>query len=129
MCRVDYGDGYSAFSSTSFPKAKKHHRCNECSRIIVIGENYEKNSGKYDGDMFTHKMCAHCSVAAKLLIKKCDGYVYGEVFEDLEEHIGYEYKWDKDARRLCAGMRKKWMFNGKLLNIPQLKTTGVDNIN
>ena len=126
MCAYDYDEScIPEFFNEIQRKAKKEHKCGECRRTISPKEKYISISGKWDGEVNTHKICSHCEIATKLLMRECGGYLFNQVRDDLQEHIGYNYPWERDARRLVAGMRKKWIFNGKLLNIPQLKTIGV----
>lgn len=41
-------------------RARKPHRCEECSGRIAIGETYEHISGKWDGYMDRFKTCSRC---------------------------------------------------------------------
>jgi len=69
----------------------------------------------------TFKQCSHCQIAAKLLQKYCGGFIFSEIHDDIYEHIGNGYEWDKAARKISAGMRRKWkFFNGQLMNVPKI---------
>ena len=48
------------FSNSTYPKARKEHKCDLCGQKIQKGEIYHRWSGKYDGQMFDckyHKVC------------------------------------------------------------------------
>jgi hypothetical protein len=124
MCAIDSADDYPEFMTEYNHSAKKEHICSECRRIIYPKETYYKVVGKWDGDLRTYKHCSHCQVAAKLLQKYCGGYIFSEIRDDIHEHIGQGYEWDRDARRIYAGMRCQWKFNGELMTVPEIKTFG-----
>lgn len=42
------------------PKARKEYVCEYCGQKIHKGEVYSYETGKYDGDMFTRKLCLIC---------------------------------------------------------------------
>ena len=48
------------FSRSSAHKAKKPHKCFLCGGEIVIGEKYERYTGKYDGDFFDQCFHENC---------------------------------------------------------------------
>lgn len=106
MCMID-GCERSRVQRSNERKARKAHRCDECSREIAAGEQYEYTSGIDSEDYaFSYKMCAHCRAAALWLSINCGGYVMQGVQEDLEEHAG-EYM-RPDVGELAAGIRCKW---------------------
>jgi hypothetical protein len=109
MCRVDYCDGEALSLSSSTPRARKEHVCNECRRVVQPGELYERIVMLYEGDFQTAKTCTACVEARKWLEEQCGGFIYGQVLEELEEH------WDDEVKlrswrlaRLIVGMRHKW---------------------
>jgi hypothetical protein len=57
-CSCDY-DPPSVYNATT-PRAKKQHRCTECSGPIAPGEHYERVFGVWDGYAGTHKTCERC---------------------------------------------------------------------
>lgn len=79
----DYNDGYSEFYSTTFPKAKKQHQCEECFRKIEIGQAYQNTAGKYDGDFYVYKICLDCMNIQQGL--SCGNIVYGNLWEQIYE--------------------------------------------
>jgi hypothetical protein len=122
MCRVDYCDDAALILAEENLKAKKDHKCSECGRIIVVGEKYYRERGKYDGSMFTHKTCEHCQVARTWMYRECGGFVYGEIEEELREHWNesHEYR-NRELARLIYGMSRFWKRRkGGLMPIPTL---------
>ena len=41
-------------------KARKQHKCNECNRVISVGEIYERVFGVWDGSVDNYKTCQRC---------------------------------------------------------------------
>ncbi|NOV25928.1 hypothetical protein E5S69_20715 [Cupriavidus necator] len=69
-------------------KARKAHRCNECRRQIKAGENYERASGKWDGQVDFFKTCEHC-VSIRQWVKAhvpCACLSHGNLIEDAIEY-------------------------------------------
>lgn len=50
----------SDFLNQKYSKANKIHKCEFCEKEIVKGEKYSYESGVYDGDFFTRKLCLEC---------------------------------------------------------------------
>ena len=73
------------FFTTAKSKARKVHKCHECSREIQPGETYCRDSGKWFGKMLSFKICTACSEVMNVFF--CDGYVYGQIHIDLYNHI------------------------------------------
>jgi hypothetical protein len=53
-------DGYPEFYNSGRPKARKEHRCEDCRRTIAKGQVYRRDSGKFDGELFSYKTCLIC---------------------------------------------------------------------
>ena len=66
--------------------ARKEHRCVECARTIKIGEKYETYKGASDGYIYVSKTCADC-VSLRDTFFPNSGYVFGQVREEIAEHI------------------------------------------
>lgn len=47
--------------SHTYPVARKGHECEFCHCVIPKGKRYSYESGKFDGDMFTRKLCPECN--------------------------------------------------------------------
>lgn len=48
------------FYNETFPVAKKEHTCEMCGEVIHIGEQYSREVGKYEGELFTRKLHQKC---------------------------------------------------------------------
>lgn len=48
-------------------KARKQHVCNLCGEAIIVGEQYERVTCKYDGDIYTWKTHLDCTEIAHKL--------------------------------------------------------------
>lgn len=78
-------DDYCTCLSSTRPKARKEHKCNECKRIIPIGDKYLREVTLYDGEVETYKTCKDCeSIRSNFFTY---GYYYGEILYMLREHI------------------------------------------
>lgn len=86
-CYCDY-DAPEFFTVTR-PKARKQHKCYECSGVIVPGEKYESTSGKWDGWLDTFKVCARCAAMRKWLLNNlpCFCWAYGNLWEDAKSAV------------------------------------------
>jgi hypothetical protein len=117
VCRTDYD--YPEFFHESRRHARKMHRCVECKGQISAGEVYTCHSGKWDGEIHSHKRCSGCDPAARWMIEHCDGYGFGDLREELEEHLfeskahrGGKYTPEEHAYRieiakLVQGMKRR----------------------
>lgn len=55
-----YYDGYNDLNVTTYPKARKEHRCYECREIIQKGETYVYFKALFDGSFSKSKTCRRC---------------------------------------------------------------------
>ena len=70
-------------------KARKEHRCEECSGKIIVGEAYENVFGIWDGSTYTCKTCQRC-VDLRQWVKNnvpCFCWEYGNMAEGAKEAI------------------------------------------
>lgn len=49
------------FYTSKTPKARKTHKCQYCGKEIAKGEKYSYESGKFEGELFTRKLCLTCA--------------------------------------------------------------------
>lgn len=108
MCRIQDCDPWDFFRDTH-RVARKEHQCMDCCRTIAKGERYHYATGLADGRWDVMKLCQHCEMAAGWLREVCNGFLYGAIGEELEEH------WDEDLtfRSKALGMavlghRRRW---------------------
>lgn len=63
FCNVSLGDydGDAAqFYNEKLVTARKAHVCYECQEPIAKGQQHERVTGKWDGDIRTYRFCAGC---------------------------------------------------------------------
>lgn len=82
---VDSEDSQPDTFRETKPKARKQHKCGECSRTIERGEIYSRESGIWENGPETYKTCSDClSIRNEFF---CDGGYYGQIIDCLREHI------------------------------------------
>src|SRR5665213_2830283 len=108
MCRIDDCDERWEWWDTSFRKARKPYKCEECHGPIVVGETYEYTVAKYDGHLDVYRTCAHCQVAKAWLYANCGGALVSEVIEEIKEHAEEYPRLALPLLRIVAGARRKW---------------------
>jgi hypothetical protein len=87
----------ASFYSVDDRKARKSHRCCECSAPIVAGESYVYCLGKWAGDFQTYKQHTLCADACRHVRDQInDGECIG--FGELKSFWS-EYKRDCDTKR------------------------------
>ena len=60
-CECDYDGDAPEFCNVAFVRARKEHRCYECSGKIAPGEKYRRVVGKWNGDLETYRECGLCN--------------------------------------------------------------------
>lgn len=85
MCMVDDADGWKVFRSET-RRAAKSHGCYECGRKIEPRETYEYATGLIDDHWYSMHTCAQCVELKRWLVVVCNGYLFGGVWEDIEQH-------------------------------------------
>lgn len=80
---VDDYECCSELISDKWHKARKDHRCCECHRTIVNGEQYRRETLSDDGKISTYKTCADCESLKGAFF--CGGYLFGNVWGDFQE--------------------------------------------
>lgn len=125
MCVCDDFDP-PAFLAERHRRARKRHRCSECSRYILRGEDYLEITGCWDGSVSTFRWCRHCDAARRRLSALgigCDCWVLGSLWEDLPERA----RWERPKRefaRILAGVLRMWTrrrgrLAGELMDVPE----------
>jgi hypothetical protein len=92
FCSCDFDD-YPEFFDLKIRKARKEHRCCECSTTIRVGDQYEYVVGKWDGDINDFRTCLICSQ-----IRNDYCAPYGMLREELWERLEIDYlgEWGKE---------------------------------
>jgi hypothetical protein len=80
----------SDFASTKPVKARKHHNCDECGRVIEPGETYRRTAGSWEGDFFTNVACGHCDVFRRQ-VNRADSYYNESYYGGLGEWVANGY--------------------------------------
>jgi hypothetical protein len=88
----DY-DNYPTFFREQHVKARKHHRCCECSLPICPGEEYQSYFGVWDGEPRTYRTCSVCAwfrerVAESEMEHGCRAHEAYPAFGELLEALG-----------------------------------------
>jgi hypothetical protein len=131
MCMADDADRSTPLGEL-YPRARKPHRCGECFRTIEPGERYTIHKTLFDGRVDVYKLCAHCDVARAWLGDNCGGWLYGGVWEDIDEHVEeYRSVYPKVAlalKRLSVHAEHNWRIvrgpkAGTLLPVPAMPLT------
>lgn len=121
MCRIqDCDEPWDLFHAKTVT-ARKEHKCNECGRVIAKGESYHRANALADGRFDTFKLCAHCDAASEWLTVVCNGYIYGDIGEELEEHWHEDTTFrSRELAEAIAGRRRAWRYSysGKLMPVP-----------
>ena len=117
MCSIE-GEPPEFFNRKTVT-AKKPHKCDECARDILPGEEYTSAIGKWDGTVSTFKTCRHCGVLQNWLQRECGGFLYGGLSDEMQEHAReYQSFW---LWRGLASMRRRWRKrDGSRIPIPSL---------
>lgn len=117
MCCPLSGDGDDGpeFYTQTKKKARKEHRCVECRETIEKGTKYEHVSGKWDGRTDTFRTCLSCVEIRDHFA--CNGFIYGQVWNDLEENFFPNMKaggpcmegLSPEAKTRLFELRVKWL--------------------
>lgn len=92
MCDLDHGcDGYgTSFADKVIACSRVPHRCEECSRMIPVGSTYVVTSGIWEGEFYYLKMCNRCRKAARWLMARGHGWIYGSILSDVRHCVEQE---------------------------------------
>lgn len=90
-CYCDYDP--AEFYSRRTRKARRLHRCEECSRSIQPGEQYEYVSGKWDGWISEFKTCQYCVSMRDFMHNSvpCFCWAHGSMRDDLRDAMDDAY--------------------------------------
>ena len=83
------------FYHIKHPKERKEHVCDLCGSKILLGQTYERYSGKYDGDMFDlKKYCLDCEKIIDAFLEEngYDEYSNDDIYDWLVERFYYDCK-------------------------------------
>lgn len=115
-CPLESGDGESPeLFSSSTVTAAKDHRCTECRETIAKGARHEVVRGMWDGSWSTFRTCLSCVEIRDHFA--CEGYIYGQLWSDLEENFFPDMKaggpcmegLSPEAKARLFDRRMKWL--------------------
>lgn len=97
-------------------KARKPHKCDECRATFVSGESYEHVRGKWEGYIYTFKICALCLELRQwaLISVPCFCYDYQSLHENVRDMVsevrrdvplGFVFEW---GRRVIKIHRRRY---------------------
>ena len=106
------------FVSASTATARKEHQCEECSRTITAGEQYQRLAGNWEGSFWSMKSCAHCNELRTIIANIDPGFMesmYGGLHVWVGEtgmSPGELYYYHSNANMLSLHRWSKW-FQGR----------------
>lgn len=103
------------FYTSNKVKARKVHVCEMCGGQINPGEEYQRESGKYDGEFFDRKLHLDClSVLEEYCSNVDTEFTYEDVYEYWVEtychsckHFYPECKPDDECKEALAGLESE----------------------
>lgn len=101
------------------PRAIKEHRCSCCSRVIRIGEQYERQRNIGDDGPYVFKSCAHCTALLRLV----DLYYDDGCGWSGEDFLCHEPASVTEARWLVQFRRRWTRRDGALYPVPGNEAT------
>ena len=90
-CVSMWCDEPADFYAERMRRARKPHRCCECSRTIAVGEEHEYATGKNDGVFWDYRTCAECREIRQAYC--CDSWLFGQLWESMREQMFWG--WDE----------------------------------
>lgn len=87
-CSIDV-DYSPDFFVSNIVTARTTHKCCECQDEIRPREQYEKVTGKWEGELDTFHTCQPCKRIRDDYC--CGGYEFGGLWEALHECLGIDY--------------------------------------
>lgn len=102
-------------SRTSYPTARKRHRCFSCLRPIMVGEKYTRCDWIEQGRSATAKYCDQCD-GLVMVYQYWNGY-----WRDDEFDLECFYEWVQDEFPLLwTWLDNRWTYPDGELYSPQL---------
>jgi len=102
-CYCDY-DPPTFLEQRLVKKARKQHKCAECSGYVAVGEPYEYTAGLWDGHFDIFHICERC-YNIRTWVKNnvpCFCYAFGNLNDDCIEAVDWAYK---RASKEVVGLR------------------------
>jgi hypothetical protein len=121
----------ATFATGATVRARKAHQCGECFRQIEPGEHYVRNAGKWEGDFWSMKTCAHCDAFRKM-VGTWDSDYHEDYYGGLHVWVGeigtcpreltyYKFPSPLSIYRWSRWFQTRWRYpDGSLRPIPAL---------
>ncbi len=111
-CNVCIGggdfDGVMEMFDAKITRARKEHRCIECRRVILKGSDYERISGKWEGEFSTSHTCLDCMNIRDGL--SCgEGMSIGELWTEVSECEVFERMTTACLAKIPTASAKSYM--------------------
>lgn len=87
-CSCNWGEPASVYNATN-PRARKPYQCEECDGPILVGEQYERVFGVWEGYATTFRTCERCH-DLRVWVRNnvpCLCVMHGNMDEEMEEAI------------------------------------------
>lgn len=114
-CSCDYDQ--PEFYHEELRKARKPHKCEECSGTIIVGELYEHVRGKWDGYVDSFKTCQRCRDIRQWVKNNvpCLCWAHGNAIADCKEAITEaRYRAPDETRGLYFGFLRRVVQRDKI---------------
>lgn len=107
------------FCNSTLRVARKPHKCTECGEAIAAGMRHEITTGKWGDEISTFRTCLSCREIRNHF--GCEGWVFGQLWEDLEENFFPDMKaggpcmdgLSSAAKSRLFDERLKWLFESQ----------------
>lgn len=86
MCVVDDYDPPD-FYSARMRRCRKPFACPECIHPVGCGDVYRFISGKWDGEIVIHRMCAGCAALADAVRAVDCSFLFDTLLDDAEQAV------------------------------------------
>ncbi|UVK62299.1 hypothetical protein SEA_NATHANVAAG_47 [Arthrobacter phage NathanVaag] len=104
------------FATEKLVTARKVHKCGECFRPIVKGEQYYRGAGSWEGDFWHLKWCKPCDQFRSILLY-VDGEFWNECYGGISSWVenvgaqeldGFSWVFRLHVARLSSLFRQHW---------------------
>lgn len=107
-CYCDY-ESPSVYRSRVV-RARKEYRCEECSKLIRVGERYEYAFGVHDGDTYQPHTCLGCVEIRQFMSINipCFCWAHGNLIDDAKNTVEAAYGQAPDeVKGLAFGLGRR----------------------
>ncbi len=84
-----------SFWRSTWPNARKPHKCEACRAIIAVGEHHASHVGMSDGDFYSYRLCKPCDDLVDYLHRTIptldEGVDLADLYVEASEALGEEW--------------------------------------